>query len=199
MRIHLVCVALAIAGCAKKAPSVYTADAVPAELAPAVKAANEGIDGMKKRLVGRLKEELEKGGPAAAIDVCRTEAVAITGAVAAERGVELGRTSHKLRNPANAPRPWMAPLLEGQGGKKAEAVPARVVDLGDRVGVLQPLATQELCLSCHGPGEGLSAEVRGILERAYPADQATGFSIGDLRGFAWAEVKKTPPGPAETR
>ena len=26
-------------------------------------------------------------------------------------GVRVGRTSHRLRNPANAPRPWMEPVL----------------------------------------------------------------------------------------
>jgi hypothetical protein len=28
---------------------------------------------------------------------------------------------------------------------------------------------------------------------AYPADQATGFAAGEMRGFLWAEVRKQDP------
>jgi hypothetical protein len=193
MRAHpILAGALMLFACAKRgdAPRAYAAGEVPDSLAPAVRVADEGVELLKKRLVTRLQAELQRGGPAAAIDVCRSEALAITRAVAAERGVALGRTSHRLRNVSNTPPPWAAPHLAGLEGKKAEQVAPLVVDLGDRVGVLRPLATQELCLPCHGAREGLSAEVRAVLERSYPADQAVGFAVGDLRGFAWAEVPR---------
>ena len=63
-----------------------------------------------------------------------------------------------------------------------------VVDLGDRVGVLRPIATAGVCLRCHGTAGSLAPEVRGYLETAYPGDRAIGFEEGDLRGFAWAEA-----------
>jgi hypothetical protein len=185
--------AVTAAACAKQpgdAPRTYSGAAVPAELAPAVRAADESIELLKGRLVARLTEEMQRGGPTAAIDVCRSEAQAVTHAVATERGVDLGRTSHRLRNPSNAPRDWARPHLAGVEGQKAEAVAPRVVDLGDRVGVLRPLATMEMCLACHGPREGLAPEVRAVLERTYPGDEAVGFAAGDFRGYAWAEVAK---------
>lgn len=199
MRKNIVWIAaLLSAACARRdgaAPRVYAVDEVPAALAPAVRAADASIELLKQRLVTRLREELSRGGPAAAIDVCRSEAQAVTDAVARERGVALGRTSHKLRNPANAPRAWAAPYLADAAGRKAEAVAPRVIDLGDRVALLRPLATMEMCLGCHGPGDALSPEVRAVLEKSYPSDQAVGFAVGDFRGFAWAEVKKDAPRP----
>lgn len=65
-----------------------------------------------------------------------------------------------------------------------------VFDLGDRVGVLQPIATLPACTRCHGPVAGIDADVKAVLARRYPKDQGTGFAAGDLRGFAWAEARK---------
>ena len=46
-----------------------------------------------------------------------------------------------------------------------------------------------MCLTCHGPVEAIPPEVRAVLRKRYPSDQATGYSVGDLRGAAWAEVR----------
>jgi mono/diheme cytochrome c family protein len=70
------------------------------------------------------------------------------------------------------------------------------VDLGDRVGVLQPLATGALCTSCHGTAERVPDDVKAFLRAAYPGDNAFGFAEGDLRGFVWAEAPRKE-GPLE--
>ena len=69
-------------------------------------------DSLFTRLSGRLMEVMQSAGPAAAIDVCSQEAVAIAEAVGKEYGVAIGRTSFRLRNPANAPRDWVKPFVE---------------------------------------------------------------------------------------
>jgi mono/diheme cytochrome c family protein len=111
-------------------------------------------------------------------------------AVSASTGVGLGRTSHRLRNAANAPPAWAAPYVAAAAGKKAAEVKPVAVDLGDRIGLLRPIPTGQGCLRCHGPAEGLTPGVRDALSRGYPADQATGFAEGDLRGFFWAEASR---------
>ena len=58
----------------------------------------------KQQLMQALQRGLEQG-PAQAIDVCRLEAPAIA-AAASVNGVAIGRTSFRLRNPANAPTVW---------------------------------------------------------------------------------------------
>lgn len=156
----------------------------------AVDAGNAAITALQVRLFQRLSEELNKGGPPSAITVCRDEAQALTAQVATEQGIELGRTSARLRNPSNAPREWVKPYLVSWAGRKAAEVQPVVVDLGERVGVLRPIPTAELCTTCHGAPERLAPEVKDTLQRSYPEDHAVGFAPGDLRGVFWAEVPK---------
>jgi hypothetical protein len=168
---------------------VPLAEAPPA-LAPAAERADAAIRDLRDRLLARVKAELAAGGPVKAVEVCRTEAPAIAASLAAERGLEVGRTSDRLRNPANAPRPWVRPAVaEGAGKKVAEAGP-RVFDLGDRVGVLRPIGVAGACLHCHGAAGKLAPGVAEVLRTAYPDDRAVGYAEGDLRGWFWAESPK---------
>jgi hypothetical protein len=41
---------------------------------------------------------------------------------------------------------------------------------------------------CHGTKDEIPEEMHVAIARAYPNDQATGFHIGDLRGWFWIEV-----------
>jgi hypothetical protein len=156
----------------------------------AVEDGNEAINALQGRLFQRLSEELERGGAKAAIPVCRDEAQAMTAQVGLQQGVEVGRTSHRLRNPKNAPRAWVAPYVAQWAGKKLDEVQPVVVDLGDRVGLLRPIPTAALCTSCHGATAQIEPEVREVIRQAYPQDQGVGFAEGDLRGVFWAEVPK---------
>lgn len=152
--------------------------------------AEQAMNALQKALLERLTATMASGGPAAAVEVCRTEARAIAGAVAKEQGIELGRTSHRLRNPANAPRAWARAVVNGSSGAKAAAERLKTVDLGDRVGVLRPIGTAEMCTRCHGAEGEVRRNIGAALAAAYPEDRATGFAPGDLRGWFWAEVPK---------
>jgi mono/diheme cytochrome c family protein len=163
----------------------------PARASAGVEVADEAIRALQQRLSGRLQEELQKGGPVGALSVCRDEAQALTAEIARGRGLRLGRTSHRLRNPGNTAPSWAQGFVEAGAGKKAASVEGAVVDLGDRVGVLRPVATAAPCTQCHGRTEKVSPEVAAFLATAYPEDRATGFEEGDLRGFIWVEAPKS--------
>ncbi|MBE7482817.1 MAG: DUF3365 domain-containing protein [Polyangiaceae bacterium] len=165
-------------------------DPVPKEHEARVTKAQGAIGELKKTLSGRLQEAIKSGGHASGIEVCATEAGKLTADLAAKNGVEIGRSSHKLRNEQNAPRPWVKAYLSEVAGKPAKDVKPAVYDLGDKLGVVEPLPTQALCVSCHGAPEGIPAEVKQKLGERYPKDQATGFAEGDLRGVAWVELAK---------
>ena len=110
------------------------------------------------------------------------------------RGGPRGRTNHdRLRNPTNAPRPWAAPLVKANAGRRAEDVDGFAVDLGDKVGVIRPIAERALCAGCHGRPDQFSTAVRAELKDRYPSDRATGFGEGDIRGWYWVEVPKQRP------
>jgi len=160
--------------------------AFPAETRRAEQAMNE----LQSALLAKLTAAVDSGGLAAAVEICRTEARAVAAAVAKKQAIELGRTSHGLRNPANAPRPWARAIVEASAGAKAAAEQVRVVDLGDRVGVLRPIGAAEACTRCHGAADDVHRSIGATLAAAYPQDRATGFAVGDLRGWMWAEVPK---------
>jgi len=144
---------------------------------------------LKSRLVSTMTEQ----GPVAALDVCAANAQTLTAEVARDQGVTLGRSSLRLRNPANAAPHWVATWLEEQGERPAAGVvgitqSATRSDGTEVVRVLKPLAIEAPCLVCHGPDEGRSAELSAALSDRYPSDQATGYAAGDLRGAMWAEA-----------
>ena len=104
--------------------------------------------------------------------------------------VRVGRTSARLRNPENAAPPWARAYVLETDGRKASRVAAVAFDLGDRVGLLRPIEIRRRCLGCHARAEDLSEGTRDWLRRAYPRDRALGYSLGDLRGFWWAEAPR---------
>ncbi len=157
---------------------------------PFASEADQAIAILRSRLLQRLTEAMAQGGASGAIDVCSTEATRLATEAGTRQGVEVGRTSFALRNPGNAPRAWAASTVNAAAGKKAAEVGPTVFDLGDRVGVLQPIPVGSLCLACHGMRVSLSRDVSAALAMRYPTDRAVDFREGDLRGFFWAEVRK---------
>jgi len=149
------------------------------------------IGELKQRLAAALTEALQRS-PATAIAVCRTEAPAIAKAVA-PAGVTVGRATRKPRNPANLATGWQAVALDHFEERAARGAglegASRSTTLPDgRIGYAEPLMVQPLCLTCHGRANDLAPAIRDALAVRYPADQATGYAVGDLRGVAWVEL-----------
>jgi hypothetical protein len=137
-------------------------------------------DALFEKLSGRLMEAMGEGGPAAAILVCQKEAPQIASTVGQEQGVSIGRTGVRLRNPNNQAPQWAAELVEQKIDK-----PTFVMLSDNKAAALLPIKLQVQCLMCHGPDEQISPDVKTQLQKSYPADQATGFNEGDLRGWFW--------------
>ena len=173
-----------------QAPS-YDPDAAPAELRPAIAKADRAFSELRQALLARLSAALSDGGPLSAVSVCHDAAPEVAARVRTEQGMALGRTSHRLRNPENRSPAWAAAHVAAAGERPGADARPLVVDLGDRVGVLRPIHAMPMCTSCHGPAEQISPDLKETLAALYPADRATGFREGDLRGWMWAEVTKT--------
>jgi len=137
----------------------------------------------KRDLQQALRDGLAEG-PVEAIAACRVRAPEIAAALSVD-GVRVGRSSHRLRNPSNAAPEWVLPILEAYVADAAHRAP-RTVDLAHgRSGYVEPILLQPMCLACHG--KSLAPEVASRIEELYPADRATGFGVGDLRGVFWVE------------
>ena len=173
----------------------YPVGAAPAELRPAIQRGDLVIVQLQSEVLRELGEELAEGGPEHALKSCHVDAAGAALRIARREGVEVGRTSARLRNPRNAPRPWAADIVARHAGKAARAPQGFVVDLGDRVGLLRPIAEQSICATCHGSINKTPPAVRAAIAARYPGDRATGFDEGDLRGWFWVELPK----PSHTR
>ena len=189
------CVAAAAAlhGQSSTSTSIWPIRDAPAELRPAISRGDVVISTMHDALLWELNSGLEQGGPVLAIKSCHVDSARVAERVGREEGLAAGRTSDRLRNPTNAPRPWAAPLVKANAGRRAQDVDGFAVDLGDKVGVIRPIAERALCAGCHGRPDQFSTAVRAELKDRYPSDRATGFGEGDIRGWYWVEVPKQRP------
>jgi hypothetical protein len=194
---------LALTACSKKTAETDVFDEVPAVaewqiVAPAdmtetQKAQQElcltAVNAMAAETLGELEAALEAGDPAEAITVCREKAPAIADHIATQYGIKIGRTSYKLRNPANVPPEWADELV----AEHAEE-PAFLVGPNGELGALLPIRLKAECQMCHGPADAIDEEILAAVAENYPDDQAVGFVEGDLRGWFWVQA---PPGQTE--
>lgn len=152
-----------------------------------VEQAKSAVNPFKKNLKETLTKALEKS-PEAAIDVCSKRAPELA-KEASTAMVTVGRSALKLRNPKNAPKPWLEKVMAELATEKSGSEAFRVVTLPDgTVGYAEAIWTGAPCLVCHG--QTIAPALEAKIKAAYPNDLARGFSEGDFRGVFWAEVKK---------
>jgi hypothetical protein len=172
-------------------PQTWPIRDAPAELKPTIARADLMIAAMHDSVLRELADGFAAGGAALAIKSCHIDSLLMAQRIARE-GAAAGRTSDRLRNPLNAPKPWAAELVKANAGRQARHVEGFAVDLGDAVGVLRPISERPICANCHGPADRLAPAVRKELADRYPADKAVGFKEGEIRGWFWVEIPKKP-------
>ena len=185
MKKTLVAVAVALlVGCASepKEPAAPPVD-------PNVAQARGIVKNFATALQGELQAGLKAGGPPNAIAVCKDKAPAIAKAEQQKAGWQkIGRTSLKLRNPANEPDDWELAVLKKFDERKVAGEDPTKIEYSEVVAAggkktfryMKAIPTQEVCLSCHG--EKIDKATAAKLAKLYPKDKARGFKVGDLRG-----------------
>ncbi len=90
-----------------------------------------------------------------------------------------------MRNAGNTAQSWQAAELTNFQRRLEKGADAATLeyfeprtDGGARY--LKAIVTAPLCTVCHG--ESIAPDVQAALQQHYPADQATGFDVPDLRG-----------------
>lgn len=178
MRLILTGVVLGLAGCAAPALQPVDVSAKSAALA----------DRFQADLQGQLQAAIKAGGPVGAIGVCQQAAPAIAVSLSQESGAEVRRIALKERNPGAAP--------DGELRERLEQLAAAPLSADGKPAVMQwssgsgsdarthymraiPMKEQP-CAACHGTA--IAPDVQAKLAELYPADKATGFKPGDMRG-----------------
>ena len=154
------------------------------------------------RLKPQLKSALQDGGPVNAIEVCSHQAPKIADALSAETGWMVRRVSLNSRNASRAiPDPWERAVLEDFDRRQASGENPAQIHYSEKTPshfrYMQAQGTEGVCLMCHG--QELLPEVQEALTQYYPDDNATGYSLGQIRG-AISLSRPLPPltGPDET-
>jgi len=176
---------IAICCLAAALPLGHAAAAEPADQTAAAQAAIAAFGGALK---AELTAAMQAGGPLNAIEVCHSRAPGIAEAVSVDSGLQLSRVSLRNRNPDNAPNEWQTAVLQdfesrlAAGENPAELAWQEVAETDGRTEfrLMKAIPTASLCLACHG--EAIAPPVAEKIAELYPADKATGFREGDIRG-----------------
>ena len=152
-------------------------------------------------LKAELSSALASTGPTGAIEVCRARAPEIAAQLSRESGAVVSRTALRVRNPANAPDDLQRAILEqfaddlAAGRTELPLEAAVEINRGGKIEhrYMRAIPMDAVCLACHG--QQLAPEVASAIAKAYPADQATGFEQGQLRGAFSVIWPATPPAP----
>lgn len=170
--------AFALAACESKEP-------VTREQAQTI--AREAAQEAFQQLSAELAKAIESGGPVAAIPVCSTKAQSLVSEVSARRNVAMIRLSDRPRNPRQAAEGAdLAAITSFRDAiKRGEAATPLVENStsGATVVRLPIIASQPLCLKCHGSAEDIAPETRAAILAIYPDDKAAGYQLNDLRGI----------------
>lgn len=145
-------------------------------------------DRFQAELQSQLQAALQAGGPVAALGVCQQAAPAIAARLAQESGAQVRRVSLRPRNPAAAVSGETARQLQelaaaplDDAGQPQSRFWTIGTDSGAQAHYLRAIPMREQpCAACHGTA--IEPAVRARVAELYPADQATGFKPGDLRG-----------------
>lgn len=136
-------------------------------------------------LGGKLKAAMAEGGVPHALQFCSANALNITDSISGLGDFKISRVALKNRNPNNK--------LNEQEKKIFAQIESAHINGKDVKGELieesghqvyyKPIFVKGLCLACHGSEEQIGEDNLRIITDLYPSDKATGFEMGDLRGF----------------
>jgi len=167
-------------------PALAEEDAQAKNLAESRKLAQDFV----QKLGGTLKQQLAAGGAESAIGVCKQVAPAMA-AEYSKDGRMVKRVSLKPRNQTlGTPDAWEVQRLQSFDRGVVEGKPVSEMEFsavtdgpdGRWFRYLKAIPTQVMCLQCHGQPYQIKDDVKALLAKEYPDDQATGYSAGSVRG-----------------
>jgi hypothetical protein len=167
--------------------------APPSTIDASLVQSTRGIAGeLLGQLGQKLKAAMSTDGPVAAVSVCKESAPAIARQLSIANDAKVTRVGTRVRNQnMGIPNAWQKEALTqlearlAQGEKAADIEYWQVADNGHGKSELRyakAIAVQPQCLSCHGSAQDIAAPLSDKLRIEYPNDQATGYSVGQLRG-----------------
>ncbi len=165
-----------------------TAHAQSGEQQQFEKEAQAAIKEFASSLKTALLSAMQDGGPVEAVAVCNLIAPTLAAEMTKKHGLDISRTSLKIRNPQNEADEWETSVLQQFETrlKSGEAIQSLTfsekvkTDTGQQWRMMKAIPTDKVCLACHGTK--IAPPVQANLDKYYPDDMATGFKLRDIRG-----------------
>lgn len=191
MRYFVFLTLLVLFGCGQQKQE--SSESAVREGLPAVKGLGSDISKQAfNTLSSNLKQAMNKGGIAYALEFCNVEAIPLTDSLSRQTGIDIRRASHRPRNPMNRANSLeMKSIKEYLANIENDQEPEPITyRLKDKYVYHAPIRINNgLCLNCHGqPGTDISEENLSLINELYAEDQAKGFAMGDLRGIWSIEI-----------
>jgi hypothetical protein len=150
--------------------------------------AQAAIKDLSTHLKEALMSALQDGGPIEAISVCKLVAPTLADEVSKKYSLDIHRTSLRVRNPDNEADSWETGVLQSFETRLKTGEAIQSLSFVERVDseleyewrYMKAIATDKLCLSCHG--SQIALPVQKLIDKNYPRDMATGYKMGDIRG-----------------
>ena len=143
------------------------------------------------KVVGMMQDTVAAKGAMAAIPVCKEKAPQLLKEQSEKTGWNLRRVSLKTRNAERGtPDVWEARQLADFNIRAANGEKVETLEHGEVVSengksiyrYIRAVPVSQVCLTCHGAAESIESGLRAELNRNYPNDRATGYSVGQIRG-----------------
>lgn len=143
------------------------------------------------KVLGTLQQSLNASTPHDTIDACRDKLPGLVKETREKTGWNIRRVSLKPRNAERAtPDAFEQRVLADFDKRAAAGEKPETLEFGEIVSTaegrvfryMKALPVQEVCMNCHGDSAAFSADLKAKLASLYPADQATGYALGQLRG-----------------
>jgi hypothetical protein len=161
----------------------------------------QAAEELLSRVRSVLLRELTAGGPVRAIVACADTAPELSKRVQRERGIAIRRISNRWRNPNDIPDSYEMDVLvlwdslhaAGSFGEKEEHTTVVEETTGTVFRYMKPIFVQGMCITCHGERAEMKNLIATVIQDRYPADRATGYRPGDLRGAVSVRVPLRRP------
>lgn len=147
----------------------------------------------QKVLASNLVGAIEEGGAKNALEFCNIEAIPLTDSMSVELGAHIKRVTDQPRNPANQANEAELSYIQSvkKSLNKGAEVDPMIHSTNGKVTGYYPIITNQLCMQCHGSESSQIDEATLTkMKELYPEDEATGYSVGELRGIWVVEMKK---------
>ncbi len=161
-----------------------------AQEAPVMLEARKVAGAVPPKLLEVLNTQIAKDGVASAVTVCNEKAPQMAKAASEQSGWAIRRVSLRNRNPKAVPDAWELAALEdfdrraaaGESPMTLEKYAEVDTATGKEARYMKALPVQQVCVACHGVSDKITPEVSERLHTLYPADKATGYTVGQIRG-----------------